>query len=31
MLNLGDYSLCDLQLTGPLASVVQTPIQNLEG
>jgi hypothetical protein len=31
MLNPGDYSLCDLQLTAALSNVVQTPIQNLEG
>lgn len=31
MLNPGDYSLCDLSLTAALASVAQTPIQNLEG
>lgn len=31
MLNPGDYSLCDLPLTTALASVAQTPIQNLEG
>lgn len=31
MFNPGDYSLCDLSLTTALASVAQTPIQNLEG
>ncbi len=31
MLNPGDYSLCDHSLTTALASVAQTPIQNLEG
>lgn len=31
MLNPGDYSLCDLSLTTALASIAQTPIQNLEG
>jgi hypothetical protein len=31
MLNPGDYSLCDASITTALASVPQTPIQDLEG
>lgn len=31
MNNPGDYSLADLAITSALASVAQTPIQNLEG
>src|SRR5947209_1520653 len=31
MLNPGDYSLCDASPTTAIASVAQTPIQNLEG
>ncbi len=31
MLNPGDYSLCDAAITTALASVPQTPIQELDG